>query len=105
MLFVPQWARRQSRESSLRQTCGRKCGLKIVISNSAKGKYECSATVQDILSMRRRFELDPHEALYSLLAMSMEAERVNLPMPIVEGIVMTDYNLDGENIVITAEMD
>ena len=80
-------------------------GLKIVISNSAKGKYECSATVHDILSMRRRFELDPHEALYSLLAMSMEAERVNLPMQIEEGIVMTDYNLDGENIVITAEMD
>lgn len=81
------------------------CGLKIVISNSAKGKYECSATVQDILSMRRRFELDPHEALYSLLSMSMEAERVNLPMQIEEGIVITDYHLDGENIVITAEMD
>lgn len=82
-----------------------KCGLKIVISNSAKGKYECSATVQDILSMRRQFELDPHEALYSLLSMSMEAERANLPMQIGEGIVMTDYSLDGENIVITAEMD
>ena len=82
-----------------------KCGLKIVISNSAKGKYECSATVQDILSMRRRFELDPHEALYSLLSMSMKAERANLPMQIGEGIVMTDYSLDGENIVITAEMD
>ena len=81
------------------------CGLKIVISNSAKGKYECSATVQDILSMRRQFELDPHEALYSLLSMSMEAERANLPMQIGEGIVMTDYSLDGENIVITAEMD
>ena len=81
------------------------CGLKIVIRNSAKGKFECSATVQDIMSLRRRFELDPHEALYSLLAMSMEAERVNLPMQIEEGIVMTDYNLDGENIVITAEMD
>ena len=82
-----------------------KCGLKIVISNSAKGKYECSATVQDILSMRRRFELDPHEALYSLLSMSMKAEGANLPMQIGEGIVMTDYSLDGENIVITAEMD
>ena len=82
-----------------------KCGLKIVISNSAKGKYECSATVQDILSMRRRFELDPHEALYSLLSMSMKAERANLPMQIGEGIVMTEYSLDGENIVITAEMD
>ena len=82
-----------------------KCGLKIVISNSAKGKYECSATVQDILSMRRRFELDPNEALYSLLSMSMKAERANLPMQIGEGIVMTDYSLDGENIVITAEMD
>lgn len=81
------------------------CGRKIVISNSAKGKYECSATVQDILSLRRHFELDPHEALYSLLSMSMEAERVNLPMQIGEGIVMTDYSLDGENIVITAEMD
>ena len=37
--------------------------------------------------------------------MSMKAERANLPMQIGEGIVMTDYSLDGENIVITAEMD
>lgn len=81
------------------------CGLKIVISSSAKGKFECSATVNEIQSLRKRFELDPHEALYSLLSMSMEAERANLPMQIEEGIRMTDYSLDGENIVITAEMD
>lgn len=81
------------------------CGLKIVISSSAKGKFECSATVDEIQSLRKRFELDPHEALYSLLSMSMEAERANLPMQIEEGITMTDYSLDGENIVITAEMD
>lgn len=80
-------------------------GLKIVISSSAKGKFECSATVNEIQSLRKRFELDPHEALYSLLSMSMEAERANLPMQIEEGITMTDYSLDGENIVITAEMD
>jgi hypothetical protein len=81
------------------------CGLKVVISSSAKGKFECSATVNEIQSLRKRFELDPHEALYSLLSMSMEAERANLPMQIEEGITMTDYSLDGENIVITAEMD
>lgn len=80
-------------------------GLKIIISSSAKGKFECSATVNEIQSLRKRFELDPHEALYSLLSMSMEAERANLPMQIEEGIRMTDYSLDGENIVITAEMD
>ena len=80
------------------------CGLKIVISSSANGKFECSATVNEIQSLRKRFELDPHEALYSLLTMSMEAERANLPMQIEEGIMMTDYSLEGENIVITAEM-
>lgn len=81
------------------------CGLKVVISSSAKGKFECSATVNEIQSLRKRFELDPHEALYSLLSMSMEVERANLPMQIEEGITMIDYSLDGENIVITAEMD
>jgi hypothetical protein len=35
----------------------------------------------------------------------MEAEKVNLPMKIEEGITLTDYGLDGENIIITAEMD
>lgn len=80
-------------------------GLKIIISSSAKGKFECSATMNEIQSLRKRFELDPHEALYSLLSMSMEAERANLPMQIEEGIRMTNYSLDGENIVITAEMD
>ena len=81
------------------------CGLRIVISNSAKGKFECSATVQDIQTLRKKFDLDPHEALYSLLSLSMEAEKVNLPMKIEEGITLTNYGLDGENIVITAEMD
>lgn len=81
------------------------CGLKIVISNSAKGKFECSATVQDIQTLRKKFDLNPHEALYSLLLLSMEAEKVNLPMKIEEGITLTDYGLDGENIIITAEMD
>lgn len=81
------------------------CGLKIVISRSAKGKFEYSATVDEIQTLRKRFELDPHEALYSLLSMSMEAEGANLPMQIEEGIMMIDYSLDGENIVITAEMD
>ena len=81
------------------------CGLRIVISNSAKGKFECSATVQDIQTLRKKFDLDPHEALYSLLSLSMEAEKVNLPMKIEEGITLTDYGLDGENIIITAEMD
>lgn len=81
------------------------CGLKIVISRSAKGKFEYSATVDEIQTLRKRFELDPHEALYSLLSMSVEAERANLPMLIEEGIMMIDYSLGGENIVITAEMD
>ena len=81
------------------------CGLRIVISNSAKGKFECSATVQDIQTLRKKFDLNPHEALYSLLLLSMEAEKVNLPMKIEEGITLTDYGLDGENIIITAEMD
>ena len=81
------------------------CGLRIVISNSAKGKFECSATVHDIQTLRKKFDLDPHEALYSLLSLSMEAEKVNLPMKIEEGITLTDYGLDGENIIITAEMD
>jgi hypothetical protein len=81
------------------------CGLRIVISNSAKGKFECSATVQDIQTLRKKFDINPHEALYSLLLLSMEAEKVNLPMKIEEGITLTDYGLDGENIIITAEMD
>ena len=81
------------------------CGLRIVISNSAKGKFECSATVQDIQTLRKKFDLNPHEALYSLLLLSMEAEKMNLPMKIEEGITLTDYGLDGENIIITAEMD
>lgn len=81
------------------------CGLRIVISNSAKGKFGCSATVQDIQTLRKKFDLNPHEALYSLLLLSMEAEKVNLPMKIEEGITLTDYGLDGENIIITAEMD
>jgi hypothetical protein len=81
------------------------CGLKIVITNSAQGKTEYSATVQEIQSLRKRYQLNPQEAMCNMLTLSLEAERMSLPMKIEEGLYLTDYRLEGEDIVITAMMD
>lgn len=80
-------------------------GLRIVITESANGAFECSATVDEIKSLRKRYQLNPHEALYNLLSLSIESERENLPMEIGEGMVMQDYLLDSDNIVIVITVD
>lgn len=81
------------------------CGLKVVITESATGRYECKASVEDIKRLRERYQLNPHEALYNLLSLSIESQRVNLPMKVNEGMTMTDYKLEGDNIVITMQID
>lgn len=81
------------------------CGLRIVITESATGAYETTASVDEIKAFRERFHLNPHEALYSLLALKIEAERSSLPMQFDEGMVMTDCSLDRDNIVMVIEID
>lgn len=81
------------------------CGLKVVITNSALGQYVYSATVQEIQTLRKRYQFNPQEAMYNMLSLNLEAERMNLPMKIEEGLYLTDYRLEGEDIVITAMMD
>ena len=82
-----------------------KCGLRIVITESATGAFECSATVDEIKSFRERFHLNPHEALYGLLTLKIEAERSTLPMQIDEGMIITDYTLVEDNIMVVFEID
>lgn len=81
------------------------CGLKVVITESATGRYECKASVEDIKRLRERYQLNPHKALYNLLSLSIESQRVNLPMKVDEGMTMTDYKLEGDHIVITMQID
>lgn len=82
-----------------------KCGLKVVVTESATGHYECKASVEDIKRLRERYQLNPHEALYNILSLSIESQRVNLPIQVDEGMTMTEYKLDGDNIVITMQID
>jgi len=80
-------------------------GLRVVVTESATGRFECSATVDEIKTLRERYRLNPHEALYNLLSLSIESERESLPMELDEGMVMTDYQLDDDNIVIVIVVD
>lgn len=82
-----------------------KLGLKIVINNSSSEIHEFSISPSEIQQLRQRFQLNPHEALYNLLSISIEAEKVNLPIQIEEGMMLTGYELSGENIVYTASVD
>lgn len=80
-------------------------GLRVVITESATNKFDFKINADEIDSLREKYQLDPHKALYNLLAISIEAERASLPMQIDEGMLLTDYSLDGENIVMTILID
>lgn len=80
-------------------------GIKVVIKQSAIGKFECCATVNEIKDIRDKYKLNPHEALYSLLSISVENEKSDLPIILDEGMIMTDYRLEGENIAIIVLID
>ena len=81
------------------------CGLKVVITESAAGRMEYSATVEEIRTLRENIKLNPHEALYNLLLLGIEAGRISLPIQIDEGMYMTDYQLEADNIVLTITVD
>ena len=80
-------------------------GIRVVITESATGRFDFKANVDEINTLREKFQLNPHEALYNLLSISIEAERTSLPLKLDEGFLMTDYSLEGENIAITIQLD
>ncbi len=80
-------------------------GMKYVISSGGSRQFECVASVQDLRQMRSSFTANPHEALHRLLELQMEIENTNLPVSIEEGMDMTDYALDDDNIVVTIAVD
>lgn len=81
------------------------CGLKMIVTESASGYHEYTATVEDIKEFSKKIKLNPHEALYRIIEISIEAEREQLPIVLEEGVTMTDYRLEDENIVVVIEMD
>lgn len=80
-------------------------GIRVVITESATGRFDFKANVDEINALREKYQLNPHEALYNLLSISIEAERTSLPLKLDEGFLLTDYSLDGENIAITIQLD
>ena len=80
-------------------------GLRIVITESTFGKFECSVPANEIKTFRERYNLNPQEALYSLIKLNLETERENLPMVIDEGMLMTDLKLEGGNITYVIQID
>ena len=80
-------------------------GLRVVITQSANGKFDFRASVNDIKTLREKYNLNPHEALYNLLTISIEAERSSLPTELEEGFWLTDYKLEGDNIVVCLQLD
>ncbi len=81
------------------------CGLKVVYTDSSGKNFESVTSVDELKSMKDKFHQNPHETLYQALEMEIEAERASLPLKIEEGMYITNYSLDGENIVITINMD
>lgn len=80
-------------------------GLKVVYTDANGKNIESVASINDLKSMKDKFHQNPHEALYRILEMEIEAERASLPLKIDEGMFVTNYGLDGKNIIITISMD
>lgn len=80
-------------------------GMKVIITQSASGYHEYAVTADDIRVFSENMSLNPHEALHRMLEISIESERNQLPMPLEEGMMMTDYYLEKENLVLTIELD
>jgi hypothetical protein len=80
-------------------------GIRVVITESATGRFDFKADVDEINLLREKYQLNPHEALYNLLSISIEAERTRLPIKLDEGFLLTNYSLEGEDIVITIQLD
>ena len=80
-------------------------GVRLVITESATGRFDISATAQEIKTLREKYKLNPHEALFNLLSLSLEADRATLPLDLEDGFVLVDYSLDDENIVVSIQLD
>ncbi len=80
-------------------------GIRFVITQSGAGKFDFRASTEEIKALREKFRLNPHEALLNGLSISIEAVRASLPLKIDEGMQVTDYSLEDENIVIGVECD
>ena len=80
-------------------------GLKVVYTDATGKKTESVASVSELKTMKEKFHLNPHEALHKILEMEVEAERASLPLKIEDGMFITNYGLDRENIIITISLD
>lgn len=80
-------------------------GFRVVITESATGTFDFRATADELATLHERYQLNPHEALYKLLSILIEAERVNYPQKLDDGMIMTDITLEDENIVFTIQVD
>ncbi len=81
------------------------CGIRIVITESAIGRFDFKVSSDEIQTLREKYQINPHEALFNLLSLNVEAERASLPMNIAEGVLLKDYRLEDENLVFDILFD
>jgi hypothetical protein len=77
----------------------------VVYTDATGKKTESVASVSELKTMKEKFHLNPHEALHKILEMEVEAERASLPLKIEDGMFITNYGLDRENIIISISLD
>lgn len=80
-------------------------GLRFIITDDSGRRFECSATDKELEEMRLSYNQNTHEAMHRLLELQMAMERTSLPIQIDDGIMMTSYDLDDDNIIIEIEID
>lgn len=80
-------------------------GIKLNITLPSLGLFEFHISADELKAIRKKNQRNPQEAQHNLLLINTEIGKQSVPIEIDKGVVMTDYSLKGENIIITLELD
>ena len=80
-------------------------GLKVIMTDNTKEAFTTTLSQEYIAEMEKKVQLSPTEALHSAIALQLSINSSMLPQKIEEGLTMTNMKVEGDNIVITIELD
>ena len=76
-------------------------GIRIMIN----GEAMCVISPDEVKDLWEKHDYDPHEAVYNMMVISLEMGGVTFPVALDESTIWTSVELEGENIVLTYDVD
>lgn len=80
-------------------------GLKVVAKDGTGSSFSCEMSPKYMRDMEKKIDMNPSEALHAAMEMQMKMEALELPQTLDEGMVLTQFGLEDNNLVARIEMD